>query len=41
MKSTKFGNRYLKEGLSQWDEIWQFDLIEVVLLYIRAKIGEL
>jgi len=24
-KSTKFGSRYLVEGFSEWDEIWQVD----------------
>jgi len=36
-KSTKFGSRYLVDGSSERDEIWQID--REALLYIMANIG--
>jgi len=39
MKSTNFGSRYLIEGFSEWDEMWQLD--RGTLLYTRSRIGEL
>jgi len=41
-KSTKFGSRYLVQGFSEGDEIWQIDRGGLAVPeYIRAKIGEL
>jgi len=36
---TNFGNRYLVEGFSEWDEIWQLD--KGALLYNITQIAEL
>ena len=39
MKSTNLGSRYLVDGFSERDEIWQLD--RGALLHVITQIGEL